>query len=304
MRSISPATVLAAWSSSSPMAEKRRRLPTRWKISTAIRRSLSLMWWLRADCVMPRASAARVSDPCRSMATSMRSSLTSSPVATVFLHMRYPHELAMNYEFQPEPGLHYLWAPGGGINGRQRPAQHPAGGEHLHPAVGRRAGGGEDLAARGPRAPSRAGDPRDDSLSQARRHDLPRPSHASLDRGPRLCLRPCRYPRQRRIRGAAERRVSGARAAGWGGNRRVALAPALVQRQRRHDGHFLGWLQFAPGRSAQAAGAEGDHHPLLDRRPLCRRYPLHGWLPDQRAPVLERRPLHLGRAAAGPPTRR
>src|SRR5262249_49984590 len=111
MRSISPVTAFAACNSSSPMAEKRRRLPTRWKISTAIRRSLSLMWWLRADWVMPRASAARVREPCRSMATSMRNSLTSSPVAMASLYMRNPHELAMDYEFLPEPALRYLWTP-------------------------------------------------------------------------------------------------------------------------------------------------------------------------------------------------
>ena len=44
-------------------------------------------------------------------------------------------------------------------------------------------------------------------------------------------------------------------------------------------GHLLGRLQRAPGRGAPAARAEGDHHALLDRRPLRRRRPLHGRLP-------------------------
>ena len=51
---------------------------------------------------------------------------------------------------------------------------------------------------------------------------------------------------------------------------------ALVQRRGRHDGHLLGRLQRAAGRGAPAAGAEGDHHALLDRRPLRRRHALHG----------------------------
>ena len=57
-----------------------------------------------------------------------------------------------------------------------------------------------------------------------------------------------------------------------------------------------------------AAGAEGDHHALLDRRPLCRRRPLHGRLPAQRehavglgparstAPI---RPIRRSSATAG-----
>ena len=57
-----------------------------------------------------------------------------------------------------------------------------------------------------------------------------------------------------------------------------ARGAALVQRQGRHDGHFLGRLQRAAGRGQAAAGAEGDHHALLDRRPLCRRHPLQGRL--------------------------
>ena len=57
---------------------------------------------------------------------------------------------------------------------------------------------------------------------------------------------------------------------------RLARGAALVQRRGRHDGNLLGRLQRAAGRRAPAAGAEGDHHRLLDRRPLRRRRPLHG----------------------------
>ena len=55
-----------------------------------------------------------------------------------------------------------------------------------------------------------------------------------------------------------------------------ACHAGLVQRQCRHDRHFLGRVQCPAGRGAPAAGAEGHHHPVLDRRPLCRRRPLHG----------------------------
>ena len=52
--------------------------------------------------------------------------------------------------------------------------------------------------------------------------------------------------------------------------------PAVVHRRGRHDRHLVGRLQRAAGRRPPAAGAEGDHHALLDRRSLRRRRPLHG----------------------------
>ena len=58
---------------------------------------------------------------------------------------------------------------------------------------------------------------------------------------------------------------------------------------RRHDGQVLGRLQRAAGRGAAPAGAEGDHHRLLDRRPLRRRHPLHGRRAAQRQSVVGRR---------------
>ena len=89
---------------------------------------------------------------------------------------------------------------------------------------------------------------------------------------------------------------------------RLDRAPALVQRRRRHDGQVLGRLQRAAGRRAPAAGAEGDHHRLLDRRPLRRRHPLHGRLPAQRQsvvghrscwPTARGRPIRRSSARAG-----
>ena len=44
---------------------------------------------------------------------------------------------------------------------------------------------------------------------------------------------------------------------------------------RRHVRHLVGRLQRPAGRRAPAAGAEGRHHALLDRRPLRRRRALH-----------------------------
>ena len=63
---------------------------------------------------------------------------------------------------------------------------------------------------------------------------------------------------------------------------RLAGAPAVVQRRGRHVRHLVGRLQRAAGRRAPAAGAEGDRHALLDRRPLRRRRALHGRRQAQR----------------------
>ena len=71
---------------------------------------------------------------------------------------------------------------------------------------------------------------------------------------------------------------------------------------RRHDGQVLGRLQRAAGRGPPPAGAEGDHHRLLDRRPLCRRHPLHGRLPAQRQSLVGRDHARLPGAAAAIPT--
>ena len=57
---------------------------------------------------------------------------------------------------------------------------------------------------------------------------------------------------------------------------RVDRGAALVHRQGRHDRQLLGRVQRAPDRGAPAAGARGDRHVLLDRRPLRRRHALHG----------------------------
>ncbi len=53
-----------------------------------------------------------------------------------------------------------------------------------------------------------------------------------------------------------------------------------------------------------AAGAEGDHHAVLDRRPLRRRRPLHGRLPAQREPAVGLGPARALRLSARPQDRR
>ena len=96
--------------------------------------------------------------------------------------------------------------------------------------------------------------------------------------------RPARLGRQR---GPARRRISPSRSRttscaviAWIGD------AALVRRHGRHDRHLLGRLQRPAGRGAPPAGAEGDHHRLLDRRPLCRRRAFHGRGAAQRQSVV------------------
>ena len=72
----------------------------------------------------------------------------------------------------------------------------------------------------------------------------------------------------------------------------------------RHDGHFLGRVQCAAGRGHAAAGAESDHHAVLDRRPLRRRHPLQGRAAAQREHGLGRDHAVLFVAPAGPGDRR
>ena len=67
---------------------------------------------------------------------------------------------------------------------------------------------------------------------------------------------------------------------------RLDRGAALVHGQRRDDGNQLGRVQQPAGRGAAAAGAEGDRHAVLDRRPLRRRHPLQGRLPAEREPRL------------------
>ena len=97
--------------------------------------------------------------------------------------------------------------------------------------------------------------------------------------------RASRHSRQRRLRGAARRRVQPAgarrRARGAALDRRAAV----VHGDDRDDGHLLGRVQQPAGGGAAAARAEGDHHRLLDRRPLRRRRPLHRRLGARVLPV-------------------
>ena len=54
---------------------------------------------------------------------------------------------------------------------------------------------------------------------------------------------------------------------------------------------------------AAPAGAEGDHHRLLDRRPLRRRHPLHGRRAAQRQSLVGRDHARLSGAPARPGAR-
>jgi hypothetical protein len=78
-----------------------------------------------------------------------------------------------------------------------------------------------------------------------------------------------------------------------------AVSAALVFGDGRHDGDFLGRLQFAAGGGTEAAGAQGDHHDLLDGRPFCRRHPFQGRLPAGREFRLGGEHAVLFLAAAG-----
>ena len=69
-----------------------------------------------------------------------------------------------------------------------------------------------------------------------------------------------------------------------------------------HDGQLLGRVQCAPGRGPAAPGAPGDHHLVLDRRPLRGRHPLHGRVPPHRTTCAGRRPCSP--TTRGPRTRR
>ncbi len=106
----------------------------------------------------------------------------------------------------------------------------------------------------------------------------------------------------RRLRRADGRRVRGAGARRRQGPDRVDRGPALVHRQGRHDRQLLGRVQRAPDRGPPAAGARGDRHQLLDRRPLHGRHALHGRVPPQRLPRLGL--VLLRPACPGRPTRR
>ena len=113
-------------------------------------------------------------------------------------------------------------------------------------------------------------------LPQARHDPARRRAQARLVRRPRLRQHPGRHGGRRRQLRRHARRVRQAGAAGRQGGHRLDRQAALVHRQGRHVRHLLGRLQRAPGRGPAAAGAEGDRHLLLDRRPLCRRHALHG----------------------------
>ena len=162
----------------------------------------------------------------------------------------------------------------------------------------RHAARGDDLAAGRRARRAGPGDPGIPALSAPRRHRAARSPDARLVRRPGLRRGASRHARQRRFRRHSRRRVSAARAARRGGGDRLARRPTLVQRQGRHDGHIVGRLQCAAGRRPAAAGLEGDHHAVRQRRPLCRRLPLYGRLPAQQLHRLGLDHVRLRGAAA------
>ncbi len=160
------------------------------------------------------------------------------------------------------------------------------------------------LAAQGRRERARAGDPRVHPLPQARLHAGARRADPSLFRPGRLCRGAGRPARLGGFRRHPARRVHPAGAGRRARDHRLDRRPALVRGRGRHDGDLLGRLQRAPGRSARPAGAQGDHHAVLDRRPLRRRRPLHGRLPAQREPAVGLDPPEPRRLPARPRDRR
>ena len=104
------------------------------------------------------------------------------------------------------------------------------------------------------------GDPRILALPQRRLDSGARLGPAFLFRAPRLRHRARGYSRHRRERRKSARpRILRSGAARWPGSDRVACETAVVERQRGHDGNFLGRFQFHPDRAAASARAESHH---------------------------------------------
>ena len=84
----------------------------------------------------------------------------------------------------------------------------------------------------------------------------------------------------------------------------MARGAALVHRQGRHDRQLLGRLQRLQIAALRPPGPQGDHHVLLDRRPVRRRHALHGRDPAERHPRLGLHVLDAARPAARSAARR
>ncbi len=214
----------------------------------------------------------------------------------------------MNYEVTPGTGhalLLRLTGRTGETHGRRGRAQHPADREPLYPAVGWRAGGGEDLAARGCRAEPGAGDPGDDPLSQARR---------DASTGMSACIRgspPKAMPACASISAAAA-------------NPKACSRDEYLPREQQDGVEIIDWLarqNWCSGKVGMTGISWGGFNALqvAALKPpalkaiitLCStddRYAddIHymGGCLHQRESLLERRPLHLGRPAARSAARR
>ena len=143
-------------------------------------------------------------------------------------------------------------------------------------ARGRHPPGGQDLAARGRRRRPGAGRARVPALPQARRHRCARPAAVPLPGRPRLRRGARRPARPRRLRRPARGRVHAPGAGRRSRGDRLDRRAAVVHRGGGDARHLLGRVQQPPDRRPAPAGAAGDHHALLDRRPLHRRRALQG----------------------------
>ena len=130
-----------------------------------------------------------------------------------------------------------------------------------------------------------AGDPRGHPVSPRRRHGRARRRHPPVLRRARLRRRPARPARQRRVRRHPHRRVCRPGTEGPARGHRLDRRAALVRRQRRDDGHFVGRLQQPPVGRPPSTGSEGHHHAHVDGRPLRRRRPLQGRLRARHRPA-------------------
>ena len=128
---------------------------------------------------------------------------------------------------------------------------------HRAPVAARKAGGSEGAGGAGM-----------DPLSPVGRHSARRQHDARLFRRVRHCRVPCRHSRLGQLRGPAARRISQAGTERCTRSHRLAGRPGLVQRQCRHDRHFMGRFCRSADRRAPSPCPESHHHCLLDGRPL------------------------------------
>jgi hypothetical protein len=143
------------------------------------------------------------------------------------------------------------------------------------------------------------------AVSQGRRHRLLPAGVRAAVRRVRVRGGPGRPAGDRVLGGGGHRRVPGERAGRPVPGDRLAGRPAVVDRVGRDVRDQLLGVQLAPGGGRAAAGAQGGHRHLRQRRPLHRRRALHRRGPEAarpgRLPAVHGRPE---RPAAGAGDRR